>query len=34
MSLDKLCKMFAVPGKISKYNDNFRDLSFFNDEIY
>lgn len=32
MSLDKLCKMFNSEGKITKYNDKFRDINFFDDE--
>lgn len=33
MSLDKLCKMFGVEGKLSGYNPKFRNLDFFNDSI-
>lgn len=30
MSLNKLCKMFGVIGKLSTYNPKFRDLNMFN----
>lgn len=31
MSLDKLCRMFAVNGKVIPYNNKFRNISFMND---
>ena len=33
VSLDTLCKMFKVPGKLSKYDTSWNNISLFDDHV-